>query len=99
MVVIGRDVDLNIRLTYDRHSLSEKGGIVRHQCRPGTDSADWRGKREGALADAMLKAEKKMLGDLVCGIKGLRRFRLVGYRDRVFAEWLEECVRGGRHRC
>ena len=95
--MIGRDVDLNIRLTYDRHSLSEKGGIVHHQCGPGTDSC--RGRREGVLADAMLKAEKKMLRDLVCGIKGLRRFRLVGYRDRVFAEWLEECVRGGRHRC
>ena len=97
MRLIERDVDLKIRLTVDRNSPSEKGRTVSHQCRPATNRADWRGNREGALADAMLKAEMKMLEDLVCGIKGLRRFRLVGYRDRVFAEWLEERVRFGKH--
>ena len=93
MVCIERDMDLDIRLMYDQTSPSEKDWTVRHQCGSG---ADWRGKREGILADVMLKAEMKMLEDLVGGIKGLRRFRLVGYRDRVFAGWLEERVRVGR---
>ena len=94
---IDRDVNLDIRLMYDQHSLSEKG---RHQCRHATaERADWRGKREGARADAMLKAERKMLEDLVGGIKGLRWFRLIGYRDPIFSERLEECVRVGKHRC
>ena len=96
---IDKDVNLNIRLMYDQHSPSEQGTMVGHQCRPATDRADWRGKREGAIAHAMLKAERKMLEDLVCGIKGLRWFRLIGYRDPVFAERLEECVRVGKHRC
>ena len=97
MVCIDGDVDLDIRLTYDQDLPSDKNGTVRRQCGPVNDGgADRRGKREGALADVMLRAEMKMLEDLVGGIKGLRRFRLVGYRDRVFAEWLEERVRVGR---
>ena len=97
-VEIERDVDLKIRLTYDQNSPSEKGRTVHHRCRPATDRADCRrGNREGPLADAMLKAEMKMLEDLVCGFKGLKHFRLIGYRDRVFAERLEERVRVGRH--
>ena len=98
-VSIGRDTHLNIQLTYAQTSPGDRNGTpVRHQCRPATGRADWRGKREGPLADAMLKAEMKMLRDLVSQIKGLRHFRLVGYRDCVFAEWLEERVRAGKHR-
>ena len=97
-VSIERDMDLKIQLTYAQDPSSDMNGTVhRHHCKPATDRADWRGKREGALADAMLKAETKMLEDLVCRIKGLRWFRLIGFRDRVFAEWLEESVRVGRH--
>ena len=55
-------------------------------------------KREGPLADTMLKAEKKMFKDLVSGIKGLKYFGLVGFRDQVFARSLEEYVRVGKHR-
>ena len=100
---IERDVGLRIQIMYGQCSPGDGNGMVRHRhhhpCRPVTDRIDWRRKREGPLADAMLKAEMRMLEDLVGGIKGLRWFRLVGYRDRVFAEWLEECVRVRRHRC
>ena len=97
-VSIERDMNLKIQLTYAQDPSSDQNGEVRHQCRPAADRADGLGKREGALADAMLKAETKMLEDLVCGIKGLRWFRLIGFRDRLFAERLEEWVRVGRHR-
>lgn len=45
-------------------------------------------KREGSLSDAMLKAEKKMLKDMVQGLKALRVFKLEGFRDSLFAERL-----------
>lgn len=45
-------------------------------------------KREGSLAAAMLKAEKKMLKEMVGGLKALRTFRLEGFRDALFAERL-----------
>ena len=59
-----------------------QAGIVRHGPGKGT-------KREGNLADAMLKAEKKMLKDMVEGLSSLRVFKLKGFRDPVFAEKLE----------
>lgn len=54
------------------------------------------GRREGQAAEAMLKAEKKVLRELVVGLKGLRVFELRGFVDGEFAEGLEEWVRLGR---
>ena len=46
-------------------------------------------KREGSLAEAMLKAEKRMFKDLAEGMRSLRTFKLIGFRDPVFAKKLE----------
>ena len=53
-------------------------------------------KREGKAAEAMQKAEKKVLRDLVVGLKGLRVFRLKGFSDEEFARELEDWVKMGR---
>lgn len=45
-------------------------------------------RREGSLADTMLKAEKKILKDLVERAKDLKVFKLEGFRDPVFAKQL-----------
>jgi len=47
-----------------------------------------------AQTDVILKAEKKMLKNLVSGLRALREFHLVGYRDEGFARELEESVNG-----
>lgn len=52
-------------------------------------------EEDPVLADVILKAEKKMLKDLVMGLKHLRYFRLTGFRDEAFARALEEYVRVG----
>lgn len=62
-----------------------------------TNRAQNRVKREGPVADVMLKAEMKMLKGLVKGIKGLKDFRLIGFRHEVFAWCLEEQVRLRNH--
>ncbi|KAI4241029.1 MAG: hypothetical protein L6R40_004777 [Gallowayella cf. fulva] len=54
--------------------------------------------REGYVGEVLLKAEKKMLEDLVEGLKGLRVFELRGFADMEFAQDLERWVRRGR-RC
>ncbi|KAI4138167.1 MAG: hypothetical protein L6R39_006937 [Caloplaca ligustica] len=46
-------------------------------------------KREGQAAEAMLKAEKKVLRELVVGLEGLRVFELRGFVDGGFARRLE----------
>ncbi|KAL9593903.1 MAG: hypothetical protein Q9219_007321 [cf. Caloplaca sp. 3 TL-2023] len=53
-------------------------------------------KRQGRAAEAMLKAEKKVLREMVMGLKGLRVFELKGFEDDNFARELEEWVRNGR---
>ena len=53
-------------------------------------------KREGTAALVMLKAEKKMLRDLVDGLPALREFKLKGFRDENFGRELEEAVNRGR---
>lgn len=53
-------------------------------------------KREGQAAKAMLKAEKKVLRELVLGLKGLRVFELSGFADGEFARDLEDWVKDGR---
>ena len=68
-----------------------------HHHNSATDRTNVRMKREGPVADAMLKAEMKMLHDLVTGIKGLKDFRLTGFRHEVFAWCLEERVRIGSY--
>ncbi|KAI4171460.1 MAG: hypothetical protein LQ343_004198 [Gyalolechia ehrenbergii] len=50
-------------------------------------------KREGKAAAAMLKAEKRVLRELVVGLEGLRVFELQGFEDEVFARGLEDWVR------
>ena len=55
-------------------------------------------KRKGPVADAILKAEMKMLKDLVTGITSLRQFRLIGFGREGFADSLEELVRIGGKR-
>ncbi|KAL8765998.1 MAG: hypothetical protein Q9209_007087 [Squamulea sp. 1 TL-2023] len=55
-------------------------------------------KREGHVAVAMLHAEKKMLKEMVKGLKGLRVFELKGFEDAGFAKGLENFVRNGRNR-
>ncbi|KAL8783354.1 MAG: hypothetical protein Q9213_004673 [Squamulea squamosa] len=54
-------------------------------------------KREGHAAVAMLHAEKKMLKEMVKGIKALRVFELKGFEDVGFAKGLESIVRNGRN--
>ena len=46
-------------------------------------------KREGNAAEILLKAEKKTFKDLVCTMRSLRVFRLVGFADEEFARHLE----------
>ncbi len=53
-------------------------------------------KREGQAAEAMLKAERKVLRELVLGLKGLRVFELGGFVDGKFAKDLESWVKEGR---
>ncbi|KAL8681636.1 MAG: hypothetical protein Q9186_002233 [Xanthomendoza sp. 1 TL-2023] len=55
-------------------------------------------QREGHVGEVLLKAEKKMLEDLVKGLKGLRVFGIKGFEDRGFARELERWVKRGR-RC
>ncbi len=90
---IAKDANLEIMITYGQHAPDKDRSAIRHA--PTTDRADCRVKREGPVADVMLKAEMKMLKDLVTGIKGLKQFRLIGFRNEVFAWCLEEHVRIG----
>lgn len=53
-------------------------------------------KREGQAAEAMLKAEKKVLRELVLGLKGLRVFELREFVDGQFAKDAESWVKDGR---
>lgn len=45
-------------------------------------------KREGVVAEVMLRVEKKMLAEMVVGMRGLRMFRLEGFVDGDFARGL-----------
>ena len=53
-------------------------------------------QRAGAMAEMMLKVEKKTLLQMVTDLKGLRRLRLEGFQDRRFANRLEAWVARGR---
>ena len=94
-VVIDKDATLEIIITYGQNP--SRRTRTPPQRAAAIDRADGRVKREGPIADAMLKAEMKMLKDLVTGIKGLKHFRLIGFRHEVFAWCLEEHVRIGNH--
>ncbi|KAI4220461.1 MAG: hypothetical protein L6R36_007607 [Xanthoria steineri] len=50
-------------------------------------------RREGHVASMMLNTEKKMLEEMVKGMKALRVFRLEGFEDAEFARRLEAGVR------
>lgn len=93
--LIEKDVNLKIMITYGQISPGKHRSA--RQRTSDTDRADVRVKREGSVADVMLKAEMKMLRDLVTGFKGLKEFRLIGFRHEVFAWCLEEHVRIGSH--
>ena len=90
---IAKDANLKIMISYGQNAPDKDRSAIR--CAPTTDRADGQVKREGPVADVMLKAEMKMLKDLVTGIKGLKYFRLIGFRNEVFAWCLEEHVRIG----
>ena len=96
--LIKKDASLKIMITCGQHSPNTKKVIP--QCAPATDRTYRtysRVKREGPVADVILKAEMKMLRDLVTGIKGLKDFRLIGFRHEVFAWCLEEHVQIRNH--
>ena len=88
---IEKDAGLNIVITYSQ--APRRKDLTARQRVPATDRAESRIKREWPLAHVVLKAEMKMLRDLVTGIKGLKDFRLTGFRDEAFAKRLEERVR------
>ncbi|CAF9940301.1 MAG: hypothetical protein ALECFALPRED_008508 [Alectoria fallacina] len=92
---IETDANLNQMITYGQ-TLPGKDRTARQRA-PATDRVGSRVSREGPVADVMLKAEMKMLRDLVTGFKGLKEFRLVGFRHEVFAWCLEEHVRISNH--
>lgn len=92
---IEKDANLEIMIKHDQNSTDQDGPT--RQCPPATDRANCQVKREGPVADVMLKAEMKMIKDLVTGIKGLKEFRLIGFRHEVFAWCLEEHVRIRNH--
>lgn len=52
--------------------------------------------RQGAMAQVMLKAEKKVLMSLVLGLQALHVFKLQGFADDKFARDLERFVSNGR---
>ncbi|KAI4253626.1 MAG: hypothetical protein L6R42_007513 [Xanthoria sp. 1 TBL-2021] len=52
-------------------------------------------RREGHVAVMMLNTEKKILNDMVKGMKALRVFKLKGFEDAEFARRLEVGVRNG----
>ena len=87
--------DANRKPPITHDPISHSKHSTAHHCSSATDRTNVRMKREGQVADAMLKAEMKMLHDLVTGIKGLKDFRLTGFRHEVFAWYLEERVRIG----
>lgn len=101
-MMIDEDAKMDIELRY----VDEYGREYRRQGKNVTTTTttaplrtaavDGRVRREGpVVAGAMLKAEMKMLKDLVTGIKSLECFRLRGFRHEGFARWLEEYVRMG----
>ena len=94
----GLIADVPNRSTMITHGhISHSKHSTAHHRSSATHRTDVRMKREGPVADAMLKAEMKMLHDLVTGIKGLKIFRLTGFRHEVFAWCLEERVRVGSY--
>ena len=93
--LIEKDANRKILITHGQTSPCKHS--TAHQRSLATDRTNVRMKREGHVADAMLKAEMKMLHDLVTGIKGLKDFRLTGFRHEVFAWCLEERVRIGSY--
>ena len=100
---IEADTNLSIQLTYAPTSLPQPSTARHHHHHhhhhhaPAVDRTEFRVPRDDPLvADTMLKAEMKMLKDLVSDIKGLKYFRLSGFRDQAFARCLEECVRVGK---
>ena len=90
---IEEDANLEIMITYGEASASQERTPRRRT--PAIDRVDRQVKREGPIADTMLKAEMNMLKDLVTGFKGLKDFRLIGFRHEVFAWCLEDYVRIG----
>lgn len=110
--LLEKDVNLKINITYNQSTRGKNKGIrqpasltnkahspgknktVRQQA--STDRVYGRVKREGEVAQAMLKAEMKMFKDLVDEIKGLKEVRLLGFKNMPFAWSLEEYVRLGK---
>lgn len=91
--------DANQKMTIKHGQLSPGKDRSAHPRAPAPNRQNGLPKREGPLANVMLKAEMKMLRELVTGFKGLKEFRLVGFKDEVFAWCLEEHVRMGNHEC
>ena len=92
---IDKDANLKILITYGQNPPCNARTVPPRAA--DIDRADGRVKREGPIADAMLMAEMKMMKDLVTEIKGLKHFRLIGFRHEVFAWCLEEHVEIRNH--
>ena len=58
----------------------------------GNDSKPVRYPRDGPYGVVMLKSERKVLKELLSGLKGLRVFKLEGFPDDDFAKALETMV-------
>lgn len=82
-----------LRLGIVEKSEDEQSEVIRNETPNGKRVAGMVMEREGKAAAAMLKAEKRVLKDLVVGLKGLRVFELKGFEDEVFARDLEDWVR------
>lgn len=96
-LMIDKDANLNIELAYGGQKYPS-GKNITTTTPLRTPTIDGRVKREGpVVADAMLKAEMKILKDLVTDLKKLKHFRLLGFRNEGFARCLEEHVRRDSH--
>ena len=84
------DENLQITMAYGQNSSGQDKTV--YQRATATDRTAFRVKRQGPMADVMLKAEMKMLRDLVDELKALKDFRLIGFRHEVFSWCLEEYV-------
>ncbi|KAL8994501.1 MAG: hypothetical protein Q9169_005555 [Polycauliona sp. 2 TL-2023] len=79
----------SLRLQFVETEDSDKGILVQGGPKGATT------KREGHIAVVMLKAEKKMLKEMVRGMRALKVFELTGFEDADFARRLEVCVKNG----
>ncbi|KAL8919168.1 MAG: hypothetical protein Q9208_006928 [Pyrenodesmia sp. 3 TL-2023] len=89
-----KSLKLHVVVNHELENRKEADSEVTRQGKGG--AKEMAIKREGQAAEAMLKAEKKVLRELVLGLKGLRVFELNGFVEGEFARSLEVWVKDGR---